>query len=118
MSPRVKWIVSSRNWPDIEAHLTLASAQMRLSLALNAEHISRAVELFINYKVSQLELIKHEHIVQEQVRNQMHAKPNGTFLWVALVVQEQYLGILAWIILACPGYPGLTVCSSLSWITS
>ena len=55
--PRVKWIVSSRNKPDIEARLRLNDAQMILSLELNLEHVSRAVELFIDYKVSKLRVI-------------------------------------------------------------
>ncbi|MDB5821283.1 MAG: hypothetical protein JWQ11_4923, partial [Rhizobacter sp.] len=85
--PRVKWIVSSRNKPQIEVELRPNDAQ-RLSLELNAEHVSRAVELYINYKVSQLVSIKHEPALQEKVQNEMHRKANGTFLWVALVFQE------------------------------
>ena len=87
-SPHVKWIVSSRNKADIEARLRLNDTQMRLSLELNAEHVSRAVEMFIDYKVSQLASIKHDNTLKDKVRNQMHEKANGTFLWVALVFQE------------------------------
>lgn len=85
--PRVKWIVSSRNQPQIEAELRPNNAQ-RLSLELNAEHVSQAVELFINHKVSQLASIEHEPALQEKVRKEMHRNANGTFLWVALVFQE------------------------------
>jgi len=49
--------VSSRNKPDIEARLRLNNVQIILSLKLNLEHVSRAVELFINYKVLKLLLI-------------------------------------------------------------
>jgi hypothetical protein len=87
-SSHVKWIVSSRNKSDIEARLSLNDTQMRLSLKLNTEHVSRAVEMFVDYKVSQLALIEHDNTLQEKVRNQMHEKANGTFLWVALVFQE------------------------------
>ncbi|EUC40676.1 hypothetical protein COCMIDRAFT_9492, partial [Bipolaris oryzae ATCC 44560] len=53
-SPRVKWIVSSRNWPDIEEELERAEHRMRLSLELNAESVAAAVEVFIQQKVCRL----------------------------------------------------------------
>lgn len=86
--PRVKWIVSSRNKPDIEARLRLNNAQMILSLELNSEHVSRAVELFIDYKVSKLPLIMDNSTLQETVRHQIYAKAGGTFLWAALALKE------------------------------
>jgi hypothetical protein len=85
--PHVNWIISSRNQPQIESKLRPNDAQ-RLSLELNAEHVSRSVKLFVNHKVSQLASIEHEPTLQEQVRNEMHRKADGTFLWVALVFQE------------------------------
>jgi hypothetical protein len=86
--PRVKWIVSSRNKPDIEARLRLNNAQMILSLELNSEHVFRAVELFIDYKVSKLPLIMDDSALQETVRGQIYAKAGGTFLWAALTLKE------------------------------
>jgi hypothetical protein len=79
-SSHVKWIVSSRNKSDIEARLSLNDTQMRLSLKLNTEHVSRAVEMFVDYKVSQLTSIEHDSTLQEKVRNQIHEKANRTFL--------------------------------------
>jgi hypothetical protein len=87
-SPRVKWIVSSRNKPDIEARLRLNDAQMRLSLELNSEHVSRAVKVFIDFRVSQLPFIMHDSTLQETVRSQIYAKASGIFLWAALVFKE------------------------------
>ena len=87
-SPHVKWIVSSRNEADIKARLSHNGAQMMISLELNAEHVSRAVEMFVDFKVSQLASIKDDSVMQEEVRKQMHKKANGTFLWVAFVFQE------------------------------
>ncbi|KAH8586508.1 NACHT domain-containing protein, partial [Bisporella sp. PMI_857] len=86
--PRVKWIVSSRNKPDIEARLRLDNAQIRLSLELNEKHVSRAVEMFIDFKVSKLPLIIDDSALQETVRGQLYAKASGTFLWAALVLKE------------------------------
>jgi hypothetical protein len=84
----VKWIVSSRNRDDIEQILGLNHKDSKLSLELNADHISHAVETYIDYKISQLILLQHEEAPQEQVRNQLRQKSDGTFLWVALVVQD------------------------------
>jgi NACHT domain len=38
--PHVKWIISSRNWPNIEERLEAAGQKVRLSLELNAEFVS------------------------------------------------------------------------------
>jgi hypothetical protein len=48
-SPHVKWIVSSRNWPDIDERLK--NAGRNLSLKLNVDSVSTAVKIFIQYKV-------------------------------------------------------------------
>jgi hypothetical protein len=85
--PRVKWIVSSRNKPDIEARLRF-NTQVILSLELNSEYVSRAIELFIDYKVSKLPLMIDDIVLQETVRRQIYAKAGGTFLWAALVLKE------------------------------
>ena len=53
-SARVKWIVSSRNWPEIEQELESASQKDKLTLELNVESIAAAVEGYIRYKVEQL----------------------------------------------------------------
>jgi hypothetical protein len=52
VASRVKWIVSSRNWPDIEERLKQVG--QGLSLELNAKSVSTAVSIFIKQKVSQL----------------------------------------------------------------
>ncbi|KAH7112659.1 hypothetical protein EDB81DRAFT_922603, partial [Dactylonectria macrodidyma] len=66
--PRVKWIVSSRNWPDIEEKLDNTTQKVRLHLELNQASISAATQDVVE-----------QHLVS-------HA--NDTFLWVALVCQE------------------------------
>jgi hypothetical protein len=47
-SNRVKWIVSSRNWPEIKALLEQAGRKVELSLELNAKSVAAAVEIFIH----------------------------------------------------------------------
>ncbi|KAM3089323.1 hypothetical protein ACMFMG_000927 [Clarireedia jacksonii] len=86
--PCIKWIVSSRNEPNIEARLRPDHRQMRLSLELNGEHVSRAVKAFIDFKVSKLRHIEDDSELQEIVRGQIYAKASGTFLWAALVLKE------------------------------
>jgi hypothetical protein len=87
-TPHVKWIVSSRNESYIEQKLELDNGQTKLSLELHADHVSHAVEVYIDHKVSHLLSVKNDRTLQESVRNQMRSKADGTFLWVALVFQE------------------------------
>lgn len=83
--PRVKWIISSRNWPRIEGELRTAG---QLSLELNAESVSAAVGKYIECKVGELARLKdYDEETQLIVQNHLLTKANGTFLWVALVCQ-------------------------------
>lgn len=86
---RVKWIVSSRNWSQIEERLRRVEQKAKLSLELNAESISNAVEIYIREKVHQLARLKdYDEETREAVRNYLSANANNTFLWVALVCQN------------------------------
>jgi hypothetical protein len=89
VSSRVKWIVSSRNWPDIEAQLDRAGHRVRLSLELNARSVAAAVNIFIRRKVDRL---AHEKQYTEELRHavlqHLTLNANDTFLWVALVCQD------------------------------
>ncbi|KAL6169762.1 hypothetical protein ACJQWK_04763 [Exserohilum turcicum] len=88
-SSRVKWIVSSRNWPDIEQELERAEHEMRLSLELNAESVAAAVDVFIRQKVCRLAQEKrYTPEVQDAVLQHLTSNANDTFLWVALVCQD------------------------------
>jgi hypothetical protein len=106
--PHVKWVVSSRNRPDIEARLRLEQTQMRLSLEQNEKHVSRAIEIFIDFRVSRLTLLKDDSTLQETVQREIYAKADGTFLWVALVLTELEL-VESWDVLEVLGEmpPGL-----------
>jgi hypothetical protein len=88
-SGRVKWIVSSRNWPDIEAQLERAGHKVRLSLELNAKSVAAAVNTFIHQKVDQLALDKqYKEDIRQAVLEHLTSNANDTFLWVALVCQD------------------------------
>lgn len=88
-STPIKWLLSSRNEPHIEQKLRAIDAQGKLSLELkeNAEHVSHAVNIYIDTKLSHLESMEDEDLMI-QVREVLRQKANGTFLWVALVVRE------------------------------
>jgi hypothetical protein len=98
-SPCVKWIVSSRNIPEIEDILEMSASddsddssgsEVKLSLEVtqNAEQVTRAVEAFIDHKLSNMRSLRHDHKTRGLVRDIMQKKANGTFLWVALVAEE------------------------------
>jgi len=88
--PRVKWIVSSRNWPQIEQRLTADAARTRLSLEIqqNAEQIARAVDAYIEASISGLPSMQDNEALQARVRSVMRQRADGTFLWVSLVIAE------------------------------
>ncbi|RYP19440.1 hypothetical protein DL765_003341 [Monosporascus sp. GIB2] len=92
VSPRscVKWLLSSRNRIDIEQKLRPDYSRTRLSLELkcNADHVSHAVDAYIDHCISGIPALQDNTQLQTQIRNQMRRKADGTFLWVGLVAQE------------------------------
>jgi hypothetical protein len=89
LSSRVKWLVSSRNWPDIEWQLDQAGDKAKLCLELNAESVSTAVNIYIDHKVKQLaQKMRYDDQTQKAVLEHLYSTADGTFLWVALVCQN------------------------------
>ncbi|KAF5658161.1 vegetatible incompatibility het-e-1 [Fusarium circinatum] len=87
-SSNVKWIVTSRNWPEIEQVLDSFTQKVRLHLELNQDSVSKAVEAFIEWKVEELAKKKHyDEKLQSDVKSYLAKNADGTFLWVALVCQ-------------------------------
>lgn len=88
---KVKWLVSSRNWLEIEQDLDRAT-RMELQLELNEEILSKAVHLFIEYKVEKLANESpngnRKPEVWKDVKDYLLTNANGTFLWVALVCED------------------------------
>jgi hypothetical protein len=78
-SSKVKWLVSSRYRSDIESQL---KERARLDLELNAQSISKAIDAYIDHKLSKLD---YDENLQAQVANELRQRADGTFLWVALV---------------------------------
>lgn len=84
-----KWIISSRDWPEIRERLIDLPQQKTLELELESSLISMAVNMYIEHKVEQL--ANRRRYTQEKrqvVENHLKSNAHDTFLWVALVCQE------------------------------
>ncbi|PTB66713.1 NACHT-domain-containing protein [Trichoderma citrinoviride] len=81
----VKWVVSSRNWTEIEEKL---NQEMSLSLEVNATLVETAVDAYISLKASQIAILRQDDDLKEKVCSQIRKKANGTFLWAAIVIQR------------------------------
>ncbi|KAJ5133506.1 hypothetical protein N7526_004871 [Penicillium atrosanguineum] len=85
----VKWIVSSRNWPNIEERLDTTIQPVPILLELNEASISDAVKKFIQHKVHELaEAKNYSDEISDIVYRYLLLNSQGTFLWVALVCQD------------------------------
>jgi hypothetical protein len=90
-SSRVKWLVSSRNLPTIEAPMRKAQRMLGLRLELNAEAVSGAVRVYCERKVHELSAEKElDPSLQLQILQHLQANAGDTFLWVALVCKSLY----------------------------
>ena len=88
VSPRVKWIVSSRNWPIIEEHLDVTIQKVPLCLE-SKDKSNSAVSTYIKYKVDELaRMKKFDDETRDAVKNHLSSNAENTFLWVAMVCQE------------------------------
>jgi hypothetical protein len=88
VSPYVKWIITSRNWSQIAQQLGKAQQRTNLSLELNADPVSKAVDIYIKHRVLQLaEHKRYDAITRDAVFKHLSCNAGGTFLWVALVCQ-------------------------------
>ena len=89
VSSRVKWVISSRNWPDIEEQLESIGHEARLSLELNSESVVTAVGIYIQHKVVQLaRRKKYSEKTCNAVIEYLSCNADNTFLWVGLVCQN------------------------------
>ncbi|EXL69432.1 hypothetical protein FOPG_14612 [Fusarium oxysporum f. sp. conglutinans race 2 54008] len=87
ISCKAKWVISSRNWPEIESQLDATQSQVRLQLELNHASISNAVLKFVDSKIDRLNST-YDRANRARIRKHLLDNANDTFLWVALVCQE------------------------------
>ncbi|KAL2889223.1 Vegetative incompatibility protein HET-E-1 [Ceratocystis lukuohia] len=88
-SSHAKWIVSSRNWRDIEEILNDGEQEAKIHIEINQDSVSAAVDSYITLKVDQLaRQKKYDNDLKLDILECLRSNAEGTFLWVALVVQE------------------------------
>ncbi|KAK4109351.1 hypothetical protein N656DRAFT_351486 [Canariomyces notabilis] len=85
---RIRWVVSSRNWPPIERQLGSLNFAITLNLEKNAENVSQAISHYLDHKVPQLDCIRDNTALQRETKSRLQEKANGTFLWVSLVLKQ------------------------------
>ncbi|KAF5563624.1 heterokaryon incompatibility protein het-E-1 [Fusarium phyllophilum] len=89
-SCNTKWIVSSRDWPEIYQELADTAGLIALDLEQEHESVSLVVKSYISQKVDDLARTKWKNDLElkENIFNYMQSRANGTFLWVALVCER------------------------------
>ncbi|KAJ9482532.1 hypothetical protein VN97_g10895 [Penicillium thymicola] len=86
---QIKWIIFSRNWPEIEERIPVALHITPISLELNEISVSEAVNKFIQHKVNYLASIKkYTDRTRDTILRHLLSNAQGTFLWVALVCEH------------------------------
>jgi hypothetical protein len=86
---KVKWLITSRNEPQIQQMLDENNLIRHTSLELHSRHVSDAVRDFIDFKMLKIQkLRKYDDGLRRSVESYLHENANGTFLWVALVCQR------------------------------
>lgn len=86
---KVKWLLSSRNWPSIQRRVEYGDCKQHVSLELNAAHVSHAVTTFIHIRVDELvtqRVIRSK--LKELVYEYLVGHADDTFLWVAVVCKS------------------------------
>ncbi|KAL4948246.1 NACHT domain-containing protein [Aspergillus filifer] len=84
----VKWIISSRNHVRQRTRLDDSQSILSLELQENAESVSVAIGAYISNRIAELESLQDDDALLEYVQQALQDKAEGTFLWVALVIQE------------------------------
>ncbi|KAF5577148.1 heterokaryon incompatibility protein het-E-1 [Fusarium pseudoanthophilum] len=89
-SCNTKWIVSSRDWPEIQQELADAKGLICLDLEQEQESVSQAVKSYIRKKVDDLAKTtwKNDSELKDKVFDYMQSHADDTFLWVALVCER------------------------------
>ncbi|KAL6702125.1 hypothetical protein J3F84DRAFT_343608 [Trichoderma pleuroticola] len=87
-SSRVKWLLSSRNEKDLEKGLDQVPQRLILELKHNAEQISMSIDEYINHHIQGIDTLKDDEQLQTKTFDMLKSKAQGTFLWVALVVDQ------------------------------
>ncbi|CAG9981251.1 unnamed protein product, partial [Clonostachys byssicola] len=86
---RAKWIVSSRNQPEMGERLETMTQKTILNLELSTTRIAEAVSVYIRYKVTELQGMKgFDDGWSNKIIQYLDSNANQTFLWVAMVCER------------------------------
>jgi hypothetical protein len=77
---RIKWLLTSRPLDSAERELLAGSDQVRVSLELNAQHISWGVQAYISYKVAELDRRQNYGSLRPKIKQELGCKAEDTFL--------------------------------------
>ncbi|KAL6810687.1 NACHT domain-containing protein [Trichoderma sp. SZMC 28013] len=72
-----KWLVSSRNEKEIERELRS-----------NSQYTARSIDIYIDSCIREIAALDDDDELRSRTLNTLRAKAMGTFLWVALVVEQ------------------------------
>ncbi|KAL4725922.1 hypothetical protein ACLX1H_006596 [Fusarium chlamydosporum] len=88
-SSKAKWIVSSRDWPEIGRELAKAKGLLSLNLGDEDDEMTAAVNSFIMKRVDELAADwGNDTSLRDQVFEYMQSHADNTFLWVSLVCER------------------------------
>ena len=86
---RVKWLLTSRPLDSAERELLTGSDQVGVSLELNTQHISRAIQAYISYKLGELDRRwAYGARLRQEIEQELGRKAEDTFLYVSLVCKR------------------------------
>jgi hypothetical protein len=74
---KVKWLITSRNKPQIQEMLNENDHVRHTSLELHSQQVSDAVRAFIDFKIQKLK--KYDDVLRKTVEAYLHDNANGTF---------------------------------------
>jgi WD40 repeat protein len=95
----IKWLVSSRKYPEIERSMKSSQQLVRIHLDPASASMLHAIDLYIHEKVGRLsELMEYDIQVAEEITSYLKKHANGTYLWVAMAC-EQLTGAGSWEVL-------------------
>ena len=89
LNKKVKWILTSRNEPQITQQIRRDRHSCDTSLELNSSYVAGAVKQFIASRMNDLVTLQNYDLdLAKKIQDHLDAHADGTFLWVSLVCKE------------------------------
>ena len=83
---KIKWLLISRPFDSAERVLLAGSDQVLISLELNSNHVSKAVQTYIAIKANELDRYNaYGPTLRRNIQTELDNKAEDTYLWVSLV---------------------------------